>query len=194
MSARATIRAGTQAAWPPAVTRGRVRIHPPSRPTAYPVIIGPHYENWSAGAIDFAAVTVAETRDELLRLASEQIALHLLEHDIEGSSAPPPTPPEELDVAYLDEFGEDYEIVYVEPATLSEFGTAIYRAMVEEGLSETELARRMGVSHTLANRISDPLYYGHTSNTLRKVARALGREIVVRLERHGEPKRASSPT
>lgn len=65
---------------------------------------------------------------------------------------------------------------------------AIYRAMIEEGLSETELARRMGVSHTVANRISDPLYFGHTSNTLRKAARALGREIEVRLKEPIEPK------
>lgn len=162
---------------------GNVRVHPPTSPTAYPIIVGPRQSNWSAGAVDFAAVTAAETREELLRLAGEQVALNLLEFDIEGMAAPRPTQPADLDLEHLVELPEAYEVVYVEPATLSEFGVAIYRAMREEGLTETELARRMGVSHTLANRISDPLYYGHSSNTLRKVAAALGREIVVRLDR-----------
>lgn len=146
-------------------------------------MISPPGRNWSAGAVDFAAVTAADTREELLRLASEQVALHILEHEVEGSAKPPPTQPDELDLIHLEGRERGCEVVYVEPAELSEFGVAIYRAMVEEGLSESELARRMGVSHTIANRISDPLYFGHTSNTLRKAAKALGREIVVRLER-----------
>lgn len=163
-----------------------VKVIPPASNTAYPVVLGPHRRNWSAGAVDFAAVTTADTRDELLRLAGEQVALHLLEHEVEGTVAPSPTQPQDLDLDYLDEFDENYEVVYVEPTKLSEFGTAIYKAMAEEGVSEAELARRLGASHTLANRISDPLYYGHTSNTLRKVAKALGREMVVILRRPEE--------
>lgn len=188
MSAQSTIEVAPHAAPAAPLHRGRVKIHLPTTQTAYPIVIGPPPRNWSAGSVDFAAVTAADSRDELLRLAGEQVALHLLEHEIRGAAAPHPTRPEDLDLDYLDEFEEDHEVVYVEPAKLSEFGVAIYRAMIEEGLSETELARRMGVSHTVANRISDPLYFGHTSNTLRKAARALGREIEVRLKEPIEPK------
>lgn len=166
-----------------------MKVHHPGSPTAYPIVLSAPGRNWSAGSVDFAAVTAADSRDELLRLAGEQVALHLLEHEIRGTAAPPPTPPEDLDLDYLDEFEENHEVVYVEPARLSEFGVAIYRTMVEEGLTETELARRMGVSHTVANRISDPLYFGHTSNTLRKVAEALGREVEVRLTKPVRPDR-----
>lgn len=160
----------------------RVIIHPPTSATAYPVLISRGDRNWSAGAIDFAILTTADTRDNLLRFAGEQIALHLLDQEIAGNTPTSPTSPENLDLVYLEELDDGYEVVYVEPAKLSEFGTAIYRAMAEDGVNEAELARRLGVSHTLANRISDPLYYGHTSNTLRKVAAALGREIVVSLK------------
>lgn len=187
---RTTIKPDVQSPSTQAFSRGRVKVRPPASQTAYPVVVGPQRRNWSAGAVDFAAVTTADTRDDLLRLAGEQIALHLLEHDVEGTVVPSPTQPQDLDLEYLDEFDENYEVVYVEPAKLSEFGTAIYRAMAEEGVNETELARRLAVSHTLANRISDPLYFGHTSNTLRKVARALGREILVSLERPKQPEKA----
>jgi len=150
-------------------------------------VVAPPGSDWSAGAYGFAAVTVADTLEEVLVLAGEQIALHLLFHELEGTTPPPRTAPEDLDLDYLDEFEDEvYEVYYVEPAKLSEFGVAIYRAMVEEGISESELARRMGVSHTVANRISDPLYYSHTSKTLRAAAKALGREIEVRFTKPKE--------
>lgn len=39
------------------------------------------------------------------------------------------------------------------------------------------------------NRVTDPLYFGHTSKTLRAVADALGRDVRVRLERRSRFRR-----
>lgn len=69
------------------------------------------------------------------------------------------------------------------PAPLSAFAVAIESALREEGISQAELARRMSVPPSVVSRITGPLYFGHTSRTLRGVAEALGRELQVSLVR-----------
>ncbi|MFN2323799.1 MAG: hypothetical protein ABR510_12680 [Trueperaceae bacterium] len=40
----------------------------------------------------------------------------------------------------------------------------------------------MGVARSVVSRLSDPLYFGHTTRTLRGVAAALNRRLSIDLE------------
>lgn len=76
-----------------------------------------------------------------------------------------------------------FEVTYVGVAPLSAFAMAIEKALQEEGISQAEVARRMQVSASVVSRITDPVYLGRTSRTLRAVADVLGRDIKIHLER-----------
>jgi transcriptional regulator with XRE-family HTH domain len=49
------------------------------------------------------------------------------------------------------------------------------------GLSQKELARRLGTSQQQVSRLESPAYEGHSLSMLRRVARALDAEIHVRV-------------
>ena len=62
----------------------------------------------------------------------------------------------------------------------SELARGLYRCRVEAGLTQSELARRLGTSTSVVCRLEKPGYEGHTLSTLRRVAAALGRRVEVR--------------
>lgn len=117
---------------------------------------------------------------------AEQVALHLHDEAMSGRTPDSPKPKQELDVEHYREDGQEFEVVYVRPAPLSSAAVAIERALLEDGVSQAELARRMGAPRSTVSRITDPLYFGHTSNTLRAVADALGRELRIDLVAPGK--------
>lgn len=53
----------------------------------------------------------------------------------------------------------------------------------EAGLSQKDLADRLGTSQQQASRLESPAYEGHMLSTLRRVGEVLGARIVVRFER-----------
>lgn len=148
---------------------------------AYPFAVEHSDGSWSASALQWPAAIAAATRDELERLMAEQVALYLHDEVVEGRTPEPPKYEHQLNVAPYREDGEEFEVVFVSPAPLSSAAVAIDRALHEDGVSQAELARRMGVPRSTISRITDPLYSGHTTNTLRAVAEALGRKLRIDL-------------
>jgi antitoxin HicB len=57
----------------------------------------------------------------------------------------------------------------------------ITRAMEDEGLSKSAMARRMETSTAALNRLLDPENDSITLHTITKAARALGRHVEIRL-------------
>lgn len=57
----------------------------------------------------------------------------------------------------------------------------ITRAMDDEGLSKSAMARRMETSTAALNRLLDPENDSITLHTITKAARALGRHVEIRL-------------
>ena len=55
------------------------------------------------------------------------------------------------------------------------------RAMKAAGVSQAELARRLGTSRSAVNRLVNPFYRGHSVEMLRRVAGALEAELQVKL-------------
>lgn len=57
----------------------------------------------------------------------------------------------------------------------------LQRALREAGLSQSELARRLGVKQPSIARLFSPNYDGHSVRSLREIADALGYRLEIRL-------------
>jgi len=58
----------------------------------------------------------------------------------------------------------------------------------KSGLSQKELARRLGTSQQQISRLESPLYEGHSLSMLRRVAEVLGARVHIELQRERKPK------
>ncbi len=56
----------------------------------------------------------------------------------------------------------------------------IYRARTMAGLSQTELAARIGSKQSVISRLEDADYRGHSLNALQRIAAALGKSVEIR--------------
>jgi DNA-binding XRE family transcriptional regulator len=61
----------------------------------------------------------------------------------------------------------------------SEVAGAIYALRTEAGLTQRELAARVGTSASVICRLEDADYQGHSLSMLRRVAAALGRRVLI---------------
>lgn len=146
---------------------------------AYWAIIEGEGDNYGAFVPDVGgAVGAGSSPEEALAGVRESLAVMLADLEMRGEPLPAPTPKEQLDVS---EFGpeEPYRFALVEPASLSPVSLAIEGALRRSGVSKAELARRMNIPRSTASRITDPFYWGHSSDTLRRVAEALNADMRV---------------
>jgi ribosome-binding protein aMBF1 (putative translation factor) len=73
-------------------------------------------------------------------------------------------------------------------------GELVRQAREARGLTQAELARLIGSSQSAISRIEDADYAGHTIETLRKVAKALGLPLTMSLGKHRATlERAAAP-
>lgn len=56
----------------------------------------------------------------------------------------------------------------------------IYRLRTEAGLTQKELARLVGTSHSVISRLEDDDYRGHSLAMLRRIAAALNKRVEIR--------------
>ena len=68
----------------------------------------------------------------------------------------------------------EYQAVYEEEAARSELWLQLVEARQEAGLTQQEMAERLGVSQAQVSRIEKQGYDAYTLNTLRKYVTALG--------------------
>jgi transcriptional regulator with XRE-family HTH domain len=59
----------------------------------------------------------------------------------------------------------------------------------ESGLSQKELARRVGTSQQQISRLESPGYEGHSLSMIRRVADVLGATVRVRIQRSKQPRK-----
>jgi ribosome-binding protein aMBF1 (putative translation factor) len=59
---------------------------------------------------------------------------------------------------------------------------ALYRLRSEAGLTQAQLAERIGTTQSAIARLEDTDYEGHSLAVLRRVARALGKRLVLSFE------------
>jgi ribosome-binding protein aMBF1 (putative translation factor) len=56
----------------------------------------------------------------------------------------------------------------------------IHALRTEAGLTQRELAARIGTKHPVISRLEDDDYEGHSLSMLRRIARALGKRVEIR--------------
>jgi len=152
----------------------------------YAVIQLPH--NWAAGALQWTAAIAADTKEELEVLMHEDVALQLLDASLDGRTLPGPQPRDQLNLRGYDEYAAEqpYQVAYLHPAWLSVDSVAILRALQARGVSKGELAKRLRVRPAVVERLTDPFYFHHTADSVRRVADALDMDTVVRLVKRAE--------
>jgi len=140
----------------------------------YPVLI----EDDTSGFVpDLPVIVVAgEGRDEILRLASEAIALRLYDLERDGEEWPTPSPVESIE---CEECEEPWEVVLVEPAEVNPVSLRLADAIQSARLTKAEVARRLGVSRQSIHRLTDPFYFNHNMRSLDRVAEVLGLGVQV---------------
>ena len=127
-----------------------------------------------AGFCEEAPVFVAgkPSREAALEALQEGLAYYLAHLETEGRALP--RPPKSAPRK------EGLELVWLSPAPVNPVSLEIERLMKKRGLSRSELARRLGVAPSAVTRLLDPLYFGHSLKTLRRVAEALECGLEVR--------------
>ncbi|MFN3649387.1 MAG: helix-turn-helix transcriptional regulator [Armatimonadota bacterium] len=61
-------------------------------------------------------------------------------------------------------------------------GQALQSLRKEAGLSQRDLAERVGTTQSVISQLEDAEYEGHSLTMLRRIASALGRRVVVSFE------------
>jgi len=127
-----------------------------------------------AGFCEGAPVFVAgkPSREAAIQALQEGLAYYLAHLETEGRALP--RPPENA------RGEEGLELVWLTPAPVNPVSLEIERLMKKRGVSRSELARRLGVAPSAVTRWLDPLYFGHSLQTLRRVAEALDSDLEIR--------------
>jgi ribosome-binding protein aMBF1 (putative translation factor) len=74
----------------------------------------------------------------------------------------------------------DRRAVYEEELVNAEMAGLLYRLRTEAGLSQRELAERVGTTASVICRLEDADYAGHSLSMLRRIAAALDRRLEIR--------------
>lgn len=73
----------------------------------------------------------------------------------------------------------DFAARFKEAGEAWDVALQIARMRQEAGISQKELARKLGTSQQQVSRLESPVYEGHSLSMLRRVAHALGAEVRV---------------
>jgi DNA-binding Xre family transcriptional regulator len=131
-------------------------------------------KNYNAFFADnIAAVATAKTRK-----AIEAKLPYLLAYCFMGQPEVTPVAQtlEDVPVEYL-EGSKDIQTIWVEPAEFNSISLEIERTMKAVGVTERELAKRLGVSRKVVSKWLDPFSFSLKLDTLQRIASALGVQL-----------------
>lgn len=144
----------------------------------YLTIISSGEHNWNALVPELRCVVTAASRDDLLRLTRESIALAL---EDQPDTEPRLRTLEDLHADLRGTLEGTEEVIFLAPAEMNPVSLEIEQALETAGVTQAELARRLGTSRSAVSRLVNPFYWGHSLDMLRRVASALEAELEVRL-------------
>jgi ribosome-binding protein aMBF1 (putative translation factor) len=84
----------------------------------------------------------------------------------------------------------EQEAVYEEHLVSAEMARKICDLRRAAGLSQRELAQRVGTSASVICRLEDPHYHGHSLFMLQRITAALGKRVIIRIvpaKRNAQP-------
>jgi antitoxin HicB len=141
----------------------------------YPFIVQKSKRNYAASAEQFGILVTAKTRKELEQKMADGLADYLFEMNLEGKSIPKPIQHKDIDVSDFE--GEWFEIVDIEPTETNPLSLELARVIKGSGLTQSDIAKRMGTTQSVVSRLTDPFYFGHSMDSLRRLAKALNKEM-----------------
>lgn len=124
-----------------------------------------------------------KTAEQVRERLSQGIALAVLERRHRNLPVPPAVYQSFADLPL--DLQEDFagaETVQLSPAPINPVSVEIERAVEASGLSDSEIARRIGSSPAGVARLQDYFYWGHSLATLRKLADALSLQVEFKLK------------
>lgn len=135
----------------------------------YPCNLTPDYEEGRGFVVTFPdvpeAITGADTEEESVFLAEDALVAALSAYVQFGKEIPAPSSPI-----------DGQRLVAVPPVPAAKL--ALYTAMREQGLSETELGARIRLGDRAVRNLLDPDYDSHMSQ-VEKALKIVGRSLVV---------------
>ena len=132
---------------------------------AYPATIEAQPEGGFTATFEgLPGATQGETEAEALREAQDLLVTALSFYTDDGKPLPRPVPAEGRPM--------------VEVPSLVAAKLALHEAMLEHGVSNVELARRLGLDEKAVRRLRDPLHRSHIG-AVEAALRVLGRRLVV---------------
>ncbi len=82
----------------------------------------------------------------------------------------------------------EYQVIYEEETAKSELWLQLIEARQKAGLTQAELAKRLGVSQAQVARMEKNGYDSYTLTSLRRYIQALGKGIILEVKiRHTQP-------
>lgn len=144
----------------------------------YLTIISSGKRNWNSLVPELNCLGTAANREEMVRLSREAIAIALEDqpHRVAHVQSL-----DDIDADIRAELDGSEEILFLTPAPMNPVSLEIEQALNSAGVSQAELARRIGSSRSAVNRLVNPFYWGHSLDVLRRVAAALEADLQVRL-------------
>lgn len=144
----------------------------------YLTIITSGKHHWNALVPELSCIGTAPTRDHLIHQTREAIALAL---EDQPEHRPRLRGRDDLGADLLADLDGHEELLFLPPAEMNPVSLEIEQALAAAGITQAELARRLGTSRSAVSRLVNPFYWGHSLDMLRRVARALEAELEVRL-------------
>lgn len=147
-------------------------------------IISHDGKNWGGSIPDLQSVWVSGvSRATTLKKLEEGLTIYLREmSSVEGEVVPPAKAQklEEVEASFLKHFeGSTVEGVLLEPAPINGLSIGITLLFEQSGLSDAEIARRMGTTRSAMHRLQDPFYWGHSTKILRSIASVLDLKLEI---------------
>jgi antitoxin HicB len=148
---------------------------------AYLCLLERETDGFSAIVPDFenSIVVSGDTREEVLELAREALALYL--NELGDFPVARFKTLKSVPKALLEDFAHPMTEL-IEPAMMNPVSLEVSRIIERSGLTLTEIAKRMRTSVAALVRMKNPFYWGHSLKTLREFGEATGTSLEVKFK------------
>lgn len=140
----------------------------------YLAVISNSQNAWGGFIVDLGVTVVGKSHEQVKTRLEEGLALHLDTLQDLGLNIQPTKTRTLQDIPQEDlEDLENLQVVWISPATMNPVSKEIRKALERSGLSDSEVARRMGTSPAAIARMKDDFYFGHSLQTINRLAAVL---------------------
>jgi antitoxin HicB len=150
-------------------------------PMTYPFILEKEGRTYAAIAAQFPALATSTSRKDVLERASRTLAVYLFEQYLSELLVPKPLAHDQLDLS--DFVDSDFEIVDIEPLPTNPCSLELAKMIEASGLTQSEIAKRMGTTQSTVSRLADPFYWNHSLSSLERLAKAVGQTVEIRFSK-----------